>query len=107
MVDFDVVGRFQSIVEVGHVCISRQQNWRPASKYYLDQLAWFTGKRADVIKVLDLLMPYFGERRKKRSEEVYSRALGTPFEGWDAPRERRYELDALRRLGGAPDIGLD
>lgn len=81
MTDFDVVRRFAAIVKVGHLCV-----WKDKNRRYQKQLCWYTGKKTDVIRVTELLLPYFGERRTKQAARVLARAMKAPFEGWDGPR---------------------
>lgn len=80
MVDFDVVRRFGRVVAGGHF-----STWR--FEGYQDQLCWYTGKKSEVARIIDLMMPYFGVRRLERAVLVLSRATDAPFEGWDASRE--------------------
>ncbi|MFM9625700.1 hypothetical protein ACKI14_48305, partial [Streptomyces turgidiscabies] len=72
MTDDDVVRRFGEIVEVGQFCIQRFKN-----PLYKEQLCWYTGKREDVVKVIDMLIPFFGERRKAKALEVRAICLNS------------------------------
>lgn len=88
MVDADVVRRFHAIVGVGHTC-----PWDDKNPAHQIQLCWYTGAKADIARVLDMLIPYFGERRLVRAAHVLARAIDTPYEGWDGLRNG--ELEAL------------
>lgn len=70
MTDFDIVRRFKRIVKCGNLCLAKFKN-----RKYKVQLVWFTGRKATVAKVLEMLMPYFGLRRRKRAKEVYARCF--------------------------------
>lgn len=70
MTDFDVVRRFKKIVRCGNLCTTRFKN-----KKYKIQLVWYTGRKAVVAKVLEMLLPYFGMRRRRRAKEVHKRCF--------------------------------
>lgn len=87
MVDVDVVERFAAIVGVGNLCDQRFKNPK-----FQKQRCWYAGARKDVTRVLNMLRPYFGDRRRARCDEVLVVANPVPFEGWDYPpyKERVY-----------------
>jgi hypothetical protein len=87
MVDRDIVQRFHRIVGVGQTC-----EWNDGKNQ--PQLCWYSGAKNSVRIVIEMFLPYFGVRRKQRAAQVLARAMDTPFEGWDAPRDG--ELEALR-----------
>jgi hypothetical protein len=66
MTDRDVVERFVSIVGVGNVTTTH----RPPDKRMWH---WSIGGKDDCCRVLGLLWPYLGERRKERALEVLER----------------------------------
>lgn len=84
MTDADVVLRFARIVGGGNLAEQRFTNPK-----YKTQLCWYTGKKSEVIRVLNMLMHFFGERRLNRAAEVLARAMNAPFEGWDSARTSR------------------
>jgi len=62
MVDRDLVERFHRVAGAGGVCTSQ----RPGSKrLYI----WHLGKRAEVQRLLQELLPWFGERRAAKAQE--------------------------------------
>lgn len=61
MTDEDVVRRFSQIMDCGHV-----RSYVKAGKRK-DVWHWTAGKAEDVIAVLELLMPYLGERRRAKA----------------------------------------
>jgi hypothetical protein len=65
MTDFDVVRRFADIIGVGTVSerTRQQAHWKPI-------LGWRLYKRADISKVLDVLLPYFGDRRAHKALDI-------------------------------------
>ncbi len=65
MVDRDVVKRFGDIVKLGHYCEQKFKN-----PLHSTQLCWYAGKRSDVKEIINLLLPYLGERRKARALEL-------------------------------------
>jgi hypothetical protein len=81
MTDFDVVRKFYDIVGEGHLCI-----WRSKNPKHKAQLCWYTGRKSVIVKLIDLFLGHFGERRYARACEVMHRAMDSPFEGWDAAR---------------------
>jgi len=56
--DKDVLDRFHSIVGCGniHTRKTRQAHWKQAYE-------WSCGKRRDVYRLLQIFLPWFGERR--------------------------------------------
>lgn len=73
MIDGEIVDRFHAVVGRGRTCPER-----PRRPNHQPQTCWYTGKRADVRYVLELLLPWLGERRSKRASEVL--ALCPPAE---------------------------
>jgi LAGLIDADG DNA endonuclease family protein len=59
MVDEDVVRRFHKALGIGHVCdeVPRRSNHK-------HQWSWYVSSKQDVAAALDMLMPWFGERRR-------------------------------------------
>ncbi len=65
MVDFDVVERFALLCGVGSVYRERQQEargWKP-------QLKW-SASGIEAVGVATVLLPHFGDRRRKRATEI-------------------------------------
>lgn len=64
MTDRDVVERFARVMDVGN--IHRREDargWKPVH-------TWVLYEAAEVIRVIEMLMPYFGERRGAKALEV-------------------------------------
>jgi hypothetical protein len=59
MCDFDVVERVYEIFGCGNLGLFHPES----HKTHKPQLGWNVGKKADVIKCLSLMLPYFGYRR--------------------------------------------
>jgi len=70
MVDRDIVQRFANIVEGGHLC-----TWKVKNPKHKKQLCWYTGKKPEVARILELLMPFFGKRRLARAKVVHTRCF--------------------------------
>lgn len=80
MTDKDVVDRFHEIVGVGYRTeVPPKKNWKR-------QYGWKTGAKADVLTVLDLLEPYFGQRRKEASLAARERLEENPGMFWERPK---------------------
>jgi hypothetical protein len=71
MTDKDVVERFQRIVGVGVLYV---RQWPGEKKK--DLWVWSVQNRADFEKVMELLQPWFGERRLQQLASVRERADG-------------------------------
>lgn len=67
MNDKDVVQRFVQAIGVGHVRPESSGN-RP--KHWSQQWGWTISTRADIVHSLDLMLPWFGERRSARATEA-------------------------------------
>ena len=65
MTDFDVVEKFARIVGAGNLTPKRrgQEHWK-------DQLQWQCGSRTECTRILFMLAPHFGTRRRERMTEV-------------------------------------
>jgi ribosomal protein S27AE len=63
MTDEDTVYRFREIVGVGGICIRRIRRTQPLH-------TWHLNKRADVERVLTLLLPWLSSRRTARAMEA-------------------------------------
>lgn len=83
MTDFDVVNKFRSIVGVGWISVMKFSNYKHGKPHYKDQLVWYVTNKKDIITVVDMFLPYFGNRRMQKAAEILCRAVGTPEEGWD------------------------
>ena len=74
MADRDVVERFAQIVGVGGVhpvSRAKQEHWKPLFEWYIQS-------GPGVIRVIDMLSPWFGTRRSERAREV--RAVATTIQ---------------------------
>lgn len=69
--DEDVVRRFHSIMGLGAV---REEPYFSRKSGYKTQWEWYA-RSSEVIRAIDLLLPWMGERRTQRAKEV--RAVAT------------------------------
>ena len=65
MTDRDIVERFAQVVGVGTVTDGRKR--RPNEKRIYE---WYVNEATKVIAVIDMLLPWLGERRKAKALEV-------------------------------------
>jgi hypothetical protein len=65
MTDRDLIERFRSVVGAGGICTRTHLRTKPLH-------TWHLGKRAEVQRVLNDLLPWFGERRGERAQEGLS-----------------------------------
>ena len=65
MTDQDVVKRFKAIVCAGAINVWTKPGFKPLFR-------WSIAARADVVDVLNLLQPFFGDRRYAKSQEALS-----------------------------------
>ena len=73
--DEDVIKRLHDIMNVGSI------NFRhsPSRKNRKPHWTWGVYNRDDVIQVLNLMMPYFGERRTEAAEKMLERTKEIVF----------------------------
>jgi hypothetical protein len=87
MTDEDVVRRFHAAVGVGVVGGPYRNREEPK---YKSTFRWVTYNKKDTKKVLELFLPFFGERRKQRALEALERiAQGSQRKGWEKGRKRK------------------
>jgi len=67
--DLDVLERFQEIIGCGRIYDHRPAGYRDNPKNRRSWI-WKAAARQDTIRVITLLGPYFGERRKVRALEL-------------------------------------
>lgn len=99
MSDKDVVERFARIVGVGavHLRIHASTETRDRSRYK-PMYEWYVYEAAEISRVTELLMPWLGERRRARAEELRKVALGVqPHNGkkTHCPQGHPYEGENL------------
>ena len=58
MTDFDVVKKFASMADCGHLYLEKRQK-----PHYKPAIRWSCTKSRDVYRILETMLPYFGERR--------------------------------------------
>ena len=65
MTDYDVVRRFMDIVGVGNLGerAKQKEHWKPV-------LGWRLYKRAEIKKVIETFLPYFGDRRAHKALDI-------------------------------------
>lgn len=66
MTDRDVVERFAALMGVGRVR-RRQRSNRPNEKPIFE---WYVYEAAEVARIIEMLRPWFGERRSARAAEM-------------------------------------
>ena len=64
MTDRDVVQKFANTVEYGNV------NFVPTREGWKDAYAWEISKMTEVRRILDLFLPYFGDRRAHKALDI-------------------------------------
>ena len=67
MTDKDVMQRFVDIVGYGNLRGPYTQRNRPSTKPFW---VWAIGKRLEVVRILTMFLPYFGERRSEKAIEA-------------------------------------
>jgi hypothetical protein len=67
MTDFDIVERFQQLVGCGSLTFVDKTKENPKWKH---QLLWRTTNKLDVRRILNLLLPYFGDRRAHKALDI-------------------------------------
>lgn len=70
MSDEDVVARVHEILGGRFNGPYYQKRKRKDGSEHLPRWEWAMSKRADVIATLELLIPYFGKRRRAKAEEA-------------------------------------
>ena len=85
MADKDVVEKFASIIEVGYL----KQRMKPNVLW-----VWQAYTKIEVQHAIELFMPYLGERRKARAQEVLDHIKTMPGTG-----KSYAKIELLRSLG--------
>jgi hypothetical protein len=70
MSDKDLIDRFQAIVGVGTVWPDRRSKLKP---HYKDLWRWTACAEADVFKVVEMIWPWLGERRREQVGKMIER----------------------------------
>ena len=60
MTDYDVVQAFRDVFGVGNIVTEEHADRKDAYR-------WTMGKRSEVRRILDLMLPYFGNRRAHKA----------------------------------------
>jgi hypothetical protein len=100
MTDHDVLMEFMRIVGVGNVT---KVNARPGGEQRYQVWRWACAARADVISVLERLLPYMGERRAAKARA----ALLKLYETAGHRSEFFYRRDAVSDDSRLPGVQLD
>jgi predicted metal-dependent hydrolase len=74
MCDRDVVERFAAVMGCGKVTVEARSERNPK---HSDIWRWTTAKRAECLRIAELLLPYMGERRAARAREVIEASRAT------------------------------
>ena len=72
MTDLDVMQSFATSIGYGNVTGPYPYKTRPQNK---PCYRWEVGKKVEVIRILKLLLPFFGKRRKQRAEQALYQLL--------------------------------
>ena len=67
MTDKDIIEKFINILNYGNLT---GPYTRPSKPHWKPSYKWQVRKRIEVIRILNLFMPFFGERRSERANEV-------------------------------------
>ena len=70
MTDGDVIKRFASIMDYGNVCGPHKEKNKRYKPYWKEYYRWSVVKKAEVIRILNLLLPFLGERRSEKANEA-------------------------------------
>ena len=62
MTDFDVIRRFGQIVGIDKYYTKPKRK-----EHHKDQLVWYCKKKSEIIRILELFLPYFGDRRAHKA----------------------------------------
>lgn len=62
--DKDLIYRWKELSQCGNIRVKKTKNVR-----HKDSYQWFTSKQEDVKRLLLLMVPWFGERRTKKTLE--------------------------------------
>ena len=63
MTDKDIVERFQNLMGVGNITTRQRRHWKPT-------YTWRMNRRDEVRRILNLLLPYFGNRRAHKALDI-------------------------------------
>lgn len=70
MTDLDVVQRFAALMECGNIHAPNHDRWPRKQQGHKPLHQWVVYEASQVIRVIEMLLPYFGERRSAKAREV-------------------------------------
>ena len=75
MTDKDVVEKFQSVVNFGKV----KGPYQPQVKTYKVRWVWEVQNQPEVLKLIELFLPFFGERRLAKAFDIQKEIRGRVY----------------------------